>query len=271
MLRAIPLLCAVCAAAQTPAAIEIVTRSVEVDQDNFRKAKDYTYIERNEQRRKGAVESRTYDVLILDGRPYRRLIARGDRPLSEKEARKVAADFDTARRKRREESAAERQRRQERYEKERQESRRFLAEIPAAFDLTLLGVEQVSGVPAWVIDASPRPAFRSRVKNAEMLKKFRGRLWIEQSTYQWVKVEAETVAPIRFGLILAKLDQGARLSFEQTLVNGEIWLPLHIAVRAGARLALLKKLELDADVTFRDYRKFQTDSRVLPPGEAPRP
>ncbi|MBI5086494.1 MAG: hypothetical protein HZB13_18100 [Acidobacteria bacterium] len=232
------------AVAQEPTALEIVTRSVQADRNNLRKAKDYSYIERHEQRRIGGVESRTYDVVILDGSPYRRLIARDDKPLTEKEARKVSEDLDRTRRKRLQESDADRRRRLAREEKQSQQSRLFLAEIPSAFELKLRGVEAVSGVPAWVIDAQPRPGFQSKVKNSEMLKKFRGRLWIEQRTYQWVKVEAESLDRIWLGLVLARLDKGATLGFEQTLVNGELWLPKRMSARANARLGLIKKLSV---------------------------
>ena len=39
----------------------------------------------------------------------------------------------------------------------------------------------------------------------------------------------------------------------------------------NARLALLKKLSAQIEITFRDYRKFQTDSRLLPAEESSRP
>lgn len=268
-MRSILVLLVLQAGAQEPTAQEIVVRSVQADRNNLRRAKDYTYVERHEQRRTGVVESRTYDVMILDGSPYRRLIARNDKPLSEMEARKVAEGFEKTRSKRLRESEDDRRRRLERDEKQLQESRRFLAEIPSAFELTLRGVEPVSGVPAWVIDAQPRPGFKSRVKDTEMLKKFRGRLWIEQRTYQWVKVDAETIDAIRLGLFLVRLDRGAKLGFEQMFVNGELWLPKRISAQADGRLALLKKLAVDQEATFSDYKKFQAVGRVIFTEEIP--
>jgi len=35
-----------------------------------------------------------------------------------------------------------------------------------------------------------------------------------------------------------------------------------------ARLALLKEFNLDVDITDRDYKKFRTDTRIVPLGEA---
>lgn len=35
-----------------------------------------------------------------------------------------------------------------------------------------------------------------------------------------------------------------------------------------ARLALLKEFNLDVDITDRNYKKFRTDTRIVPLGEA---
>jgi hypothetical protein len=53
------------------------------------------------------------------------------------------------------------------------------------------------------------------------------------------------------------------LNFDQVRVNEEVWLPAHISVRADARLAYLRKLREELDVTYRDYQKFSADSRIV--------
>ena len=52
-------------------------------------------------------------------------------------------------------------------------------------------------------------------------------------------------------------------------LNDELWVPREISLRASARLALLKKVNVDQEVTFSDYRKFQSDSRIVSTGETP--
>lgn len=260
-----------------PTAVEIVRQSVERDHRNWERAKDYTFIqhvERRELSQEGqvrATHSDTFDVLILDGSPFERQIARDGRPLPPKDAQKVARDFDEERRKRQNESDSQRRKRLAGEAKRREKSRAFALEIPAAFDFRLVGEEPFEGQPAWIIDAAPRPGFKGTAPRADLLTKFRGRLWIEQKEYQWVKVEAETIAPVSFGWLLARLDTGAKLSFRQGRVNSELWLPSRISMTLNARLALLKKLSAQIEITFRDYRKFQTDSRLLPAEESGRP
>ena len=54
---------------------------------------------------------------------------------------------------------------------------------------------------------------------------------------------------------------------EQTRVNDEVWLPRHVAVNVDVRLALVKNFDIAEDVTYRDYKKFRSNSRVVPLGE----
>ena len=46
-------------------------------------------------------------------------------------------------------------------------------------------------------------------------------------------------------------------------VNDEVWLPSRATIRADARVIYLKKLREEMDITYRDYHKFQTDSRMV--------
>ena len=46
-------------------------------------------------------------------------------------------------------------------------------------------------------------------------------------------------------------------------MNDEIWLPSSILVRFEARLALLKMLRGEFDIRYSNYRKFQSDSKIV--------
>lgn len=263
--------------ARPPDAAEIVRRSVEQDRLNFRRANDYSYIQHTEQRefddrgRVKKVESRTYDVIVIDGVPYEKLIARDGRPLSRADARREQEKLDRELERRRKEDEGARERRRREAEKRHEQSREFAREIPEAFTFRLAGEEMVEGRPVWVIEAEPKPGYRGRARRADLLTKFRGRLWIDQADSQWVRVEAETIAPVRFGWILARLDPGAKMVFEQRRVHGEVWLPSHASMQLSARLALVKKLRGEVEVFWRDYRKFSTESRITGVSEAPSP
>jgi len=257
-----------------PQAESIVRRSLERDSMNATRLRDYTYTENQRTEtldNSGAVVktvTTTLDVVNLYGRQYGRRIAKDGRPLAGKEKEKADEEFEREVRKRQMETAEERAKREAEQEKDRAEARKFLQEIPKACYLKLAGTEKIDGLPVWVIEATPRPDFRPTVKHADLLKKMRGKIWIDQTSYQWVRAEAEVLQPITFGGFLVKLDRGARMTFLQTRVNDEVWLPAKITARLDGRL-LIRRFNVAAEVSYSGYRKFQVDSRVISGEEAP--
>lgn len=261
------LLGALIAAAQehAPDPLEIVRRSVERDWTDYESRKNYTYQERTEFReysRNGSLagsRSETHEVMIVGGRPYERVTARNDRALSARDARKEQEKLDRELAKRQHESPAARAR----YQKERAQDREFIREIPDAFTFRLVENATVSNQPTWVIQAEPNSGYRPAHSQAKSFTKLRAKIWIEQATYHWVKVDAEALDTISAGFGMLRVAPGGTLHFEQTHVNDEIWLPSAILVRFDARLALIKKLRGEIDIRYSDYRKFQSDSRIV--------
>jgi hypothetical protein len=258
-----------------PDAGAVIRTSLERNASNESRLKDYTYAESQETRtldKSGATvktERATSEVLNLYGRPYKRRVSQDGRALVGKEKEKADQEFEREVHKREQEFEAERRKQQAEREKARAEGRRYLQEIPKAYSFKIAGEETLDGMPVWVIDAVPRPDFHSTVKRADLLKKMRGRLWIDKQSLQWVRVEAELIDSISFGGFLAKLDRGARMTFLQKRVNDEVWLPSKMTARVEARL-LVKHYSLATETTWSNYRKFRVDSRVLA-GDEPAP
>jgi hypothetical protein len=255
----------IASAALAQDANEIVRRASDRDFTNFEARKNYTYQERQEVREyngKGKLtktEIETHEILILQGQPYEKLIARNDHPLSEKDAQKEQKKLDNEVEKRKKQSAAEKAK----LEKERLEEQKYLREFTEAFDFKVIGEEAVSGKPAWVISVTPKQGYRPKLSDAKMFTKLRGKVWISKDEYHWVKAEGEAIDTLSFGFFLFRVAPGATVSFEQTSVNGEVWLPSRISVRAEARIAILKKMRAEVDITYREYRKFQADSKIV--------
>jgi hypothetical protein len=251
-----------------PDAAEIVRNSLEKNTRNEERRRDYTYTENEVTRtldKSGAVvktEQVGYDVVNLYGRPYRRRVSKDGKALEGKEKQKADDEFEKEVRKREGESPQEREKREAEQARQRAEEFRFLQEIPKAYTFHLAGEETLEGAGVWVIDAQPRPDFRSSVKRSDLLKKLRGRLWIDKESGQWVRVEAEVVDPISFGGFLAKLDRGATLSFLQHRVNDEIWLPSQAIARLEARV-LVKRYRIASETTWSGYRKFRVESHIV--------
>jgi hypothetical protein len=255
----------------------LIREAAEKDIANDKKQHEYTYIQRDEERRlagKGEVkstESKTYEVLVLFDEPVRRLIAKNDKPLSAKDADKEEEKLQKVIDKHHKETDEDRRKRLQKQEKDREEGRKFVLDVSEAYNFRLSGIEPLEGRDTYVIDAVPRPGFQPRQKDAKILPKFKFRVWIDVAESQWVKLDAECIDTVSFGLILARLHQGSRIDIEQTRINDEVWLPKHVDVKIDARVALLKNFDADIDVTFRDYKKFRTDSRIVGIGEVQEP
>jgi hypothetical protein len=248
---------------------EIVRKSVALDQANWLRMKDYTWTARNTEQhldstgKTKSVETEAWETLVLDGELHRRIIERNGNPLSPDEQRKQQEKLDKAVAKLESETPDQKQRRLHELEKNREKDREFLREIPELYDFRLEGDAKVDGHDAWVIAATPKPNYKPKLRDAKPLLKIRGKLWIDKAEYQWVRLEAETTDTISFGLFLARLNPGAKLVFEQTRVNDEIWLPKREFTSGKGRLGLVKKIAMEQELTWSNYRKFQVDSKVV--------
>jgi hypothetical protein len=231
--------------------------------------KDYTWIARRTDRdldSSGQVKSQKmeeWETVVIYGEAHHRLLERDGKPLSAQDQRKEQAKLDQAVAKREQETAEQRARREAEFEKQREKDREFLREVPDLFDFKLLGDEKIDGHDVWVISATPKPGAQPKRGDAKPLLKVQARVWIDKTEYQWVRLEAETTETISFGLFIARLSPGAKLEFEQTRVNDEVWLPKRELVRGAARLGLVKKLVGEEETTWNNYRKFQVDSKVV--------
>jgi hypothetical protein len=250
----------------------IVRKSIELDQTNWVRMTDYTWTAHETTRHRDSggkvtsTDSEAWETVILFGRPYHKTVERHGKPLSEEEQKKEQGKIDRATAKLERETPEERHIHLADYEKEREKNRAFLRELPDAFDFRLEGEEKIDGRDTWVIHATPRVGFQAKHGDAQAFKKIEGQIWIDKTEFQWVKVEAKTIDTISWGLCLARLNPGATLLFEQMRVNDEVWLPKREIVSGSGRLALVKKVSEEQEVTWNNYRKFQVDSKVVSTG-----
>ena len=249
--------------------------SADNDIENDKRQRNYTYIEREEEHKldgKGRAKStevRTSEILMIYGEQVERLISKNDRPLSAKDAAKEDEKIQKVIDKREHESDKDRKRRIAREEKDREDGRKFVSEVADAYNFHFLGIEKLGGRDTYVIDAEPRPGFQPKMKYANILPKFRFRAWIDKHDLQWAKLDAVCIDTVSFGLVLARIHKGTRVVLEQTRINDEVWLPKQMDIKVDARVALLKNFNLDQQTTYRDYKKFRTDTKILGVGEVP--
>ncbi len=253
-----------------PDAKAIVRRGLEADERNYQLARDYTFERRQELKlldKKGKPkkdEINTYDVTILYDEPYERRIRKDDKPLTGKEEKKEEDKLQKFTSEREHESANEHTKRLAKFEKERKEERAFASDVLNAYDFKLVGEDQLDGHDVYVVEANPRKDFHPTQPHADILSKLRGKVWIDQKDYGWVKVQAETLDTISWGLFILRIHKGTQMEFKEVRINDEIWLPSQIQLNGAARFALVAGGNFDLDMTFSNYKKFTSGARILP-------
>jgi hypothetical protein len=267
-MRCLTLLLCLPALAAAQDATEIMRRALTEDTESTALARNYTYLEHQEMRTVdgGKVkvrETNTYDVTLLEGSPYRRLVAHNDRPLSSKEQGKEQEKLRLSIENRRHETAEQRQQRIADWHRKEEKQHEPLHEIPDAFILRMAPSETVEGRDVYVIDGTPKPGYQPKSKNAFFLPKVKGRFWITKQGYQCVRVEFVTLDTISWGGIVARVAKGTRLHIELTRVNNEVWMLKRILVSGSARVMLIKGYTGELDLTYSDFKKFSVDSRVV--------
>ena len=248
---------------------ELVRRSIAQDQLGWVRMKDYTWQAHSVEKhldshgRVVSTKRESWETLMLGGQPYRHTLERDGKPLSPEEQRTEQKKLNKETRKLGSETLAEKQRRLAEAEKRRRREFAFLAEIPELFELRFDGDSVVDGRSVWVVSGAPQPGVKAKSGEAKVLLKLRGRMWIDKATYQWVRVEAETTDTISWGLFLARLNAGAKMIFEQTQVNSELWLPKRLLLTGSGRLGLINRLARDEEIEWSNYKKFSVDSKIV--------
>ncbi len=255
---------------------DLIRRAAERDLENDKQQANYTYVEREEEKKLDgnaqvkSTESRTHEVMELYGEQVERLVAKDDKPLSDKEAAKEDERIQKLMDKRKNESDDERRKRLGKEEKEREQGREFVKEINDAYNFHLAGTESLEGREAYVIDAEPRPGYEPHSKEAKFLPKFRFRVWIDKADEEWVKLDATCIDTVAIGWFIARVHAGSRILVEQTRVNDEVWLPKSVALKLDARV-LFKGVDIEEEVGYRDYKKFRAATKIVPAGDPGEP
>jgi hypothetical protein len=248
---------------------EIMRRAIELEKQNRENWINYTYLERQFQREYDGSNKlkrdilRTYDVTNVEGSPYRRLVARNDQPLSPEEQKAEQAKLQQSIEERRKETPEQRERRVAEWRRRQDRQREPIQELADAFDLKIAGEETVNGRLSWIIDGTPRKGYQPKSTATSFLPKMKARFWVTKGDNHWVKLDAETLDTVSYGLMLLRIAKGAHIVLEQTPAPDGVWLPKRISLNGAARIMLVKSMRIEMDYTYSNYRKFSVDSRVV--------
>jgi hypothetical protein len=237
---------------------EIMMHSVKVVEANWSEAPNYSYIRSEANSEHGAQPTRkTYEVLMIEGSPYKKMIAEEGRELSPLAAREEEHKFQREIEKRRRESPRERQKRIAKYAEERDHDHTFLSEIPVAFVFRMSDERPPENDAVWLLEGRPKPGYTPSSREGKVLAGMNFKFWIDKATCQWLRIEADVQHPVSIYGLFAKVDPGTKFTLEQTPVAPKIWLPKHFTMQVNATaLGFIKKDSVEEEI-YSDYRPIR--------------
>ena len=235
--------------------------------------RSYVYVEtRREQKldKRGRTSEESVKVFEsypgLPGEPrWDRLIAENGRPVPPgglaKQDREREKKANTMVQRLAEDSARERARQEREYQKARAERDDAVSDVFTVFDIKMIGREPIEQHETIAFALTPRADARPKTSEGRQMKHFTAKAWISEADYELVKLEAEAIDTLSFGLgVLARLHKGAQLSFLRRKVNGEVCLPAVARYQGSARVGLLFTLRRGGTSEYSGYRKYSVDT-----------
>jgi hypothetical protein len=237
---------------------EIMMHSVKLAGANWSEAPNYSYIRSEANSEGGAQPTRkTYEVLMIEGSPYMKMIAEEGRELSPMAAREEEQKYQREMEKRRRESPRERQKRVAKFTEERDRDHAFLSEIPVAFVFRMSNEQLPENDAVWLLEGTPKPGYTPSTREGKVLAGMNIKFWIDKATCQWLRIEAEVQHPVSIYGLFAKVSPGTKFTLEQAPVAPGIWLPKHFTVHVDATALGFIKKDSVQDETYSDYRPIR--------------
>jgi hypothetical protein len=234
-----------------PDARTIIQRSVAANEADWKASPKYEFDETDFL---PGGHSRTYHVTMILGSPYERLIRIDGKPLTPAQDAAEERKMQQAIEARQNESAAERAKRVESYQHDRHRDHLLMNQLALAFNFKVVGEQKLGPYKVYVLKAKIRPGYNPPDREAEVLKGMEGELWIDEQTFQWVKVEARVIQPVTIEGFLAKVEPGTRFELEKTPVGNGVWLRQHFSMHAHAKILFLFSHDGQEEETFSNYR-----------------
>jgi len=152
----------------------------------------------------------------------------------------------------------------ERAAKRKRERTELVAAISKAFRFHYMGRDNIQGRTVLEVVFEPDPTFRPSSRYASIYKHVRGRAWVDESSAQIVRLNAELFEDASFGGgLVAKVYRGSRLILEQREVQPGVWMPTHTSYDLEGRLFLFPA-NFHQQLEAGDYRRIGLPQEALP-------
>jgi hypothetical protein len=129
----------------------------------------------------------------------------------------------------------------------------MMEQLTRAFNFTYVGEKTLRGFHVYALKAAPNPDYKPPSMQLQVLSGMEGELWIDQDSYQWVKVTARVIRPVSIAGFVAQVEPGTQFELEKAPVGNGIWQPTHFAMRAQAKVLFMFNRNSQEDETYFDY------------------
>ena len=259
LLLLLPLAWKDCAYAQALPPVATLVQQVGANQQKLDKTReDYTFREQqvmHQLDKHGAVkkeESREFNVFYVNGHPIQRLVRRDGKSLD----------------------AGEEAKETEHIKNKVQQAQQVSPGDPLNTHhqvsiARLLSLQHFSNERRVMMDNRPMIAldFQGDTKAPshgiaeDATKHLSGTIWIDEQDRQVRRVQATLDSPLRLELGLVSLSTGSSFTFDQKIVNNEVWLPTGATVHIEAKAALFLGYHIQVQITDDQYHRFHASAQ----------
>ncbi len=208
-------------------------------------------------------EVNEYTFFYLNGDEITTLVKKDGKPLSETEQKKENEKTQ----KRIEENQKRAAKKEAKEEKAKEEGKDKEGDEPGieVFLRTCQFVnprrERFRGQDVLVFDFEPNPEFKPHKLVEKLAQKLAGVVWVDEKAHDVARLEAYFTGDMKLaGGLLASLQKGSSIVYEQAFVNNEVWLPTYLEAHFGARFLLVKGFKGSVVTRYSDYKKFNVET-----------
>ena len=235
---------------------QIVAQSIANYEKDYHAALKYNYTQREVEQTEAGQKVTVSQVSVVAGMPFERVLTRNGQPLppdlqrrEDEKYKKFLAERSTPQAQRRKLA-------------EYENNRRFLKELPNAFDFEMLPEQMVDGRANYVIKCTPKPGYEPKDQRSKLFGKVNATLWIDKQDVRWTKATATVVDTVAIGWVMARIAEGAQVSFQQTRVADNLWLPSQVDVNGTVKIMMVKNRPVGERFSFSDYRLADEDGTL---------
>lgn len=240
-------------AAKLPSSDEVMKKAVaRAKYEKDKKQEDrfaFTQLSVSEELDKnGKVKERnqyTHQVVLVEGRPYQRLVEKNGKPLTGDDLKKEAE-----REKKFRESIAKPPKKND----DDDDDLDLTEDVVARFQNHVIGKEEVSGRTAYKVTFLPRSDIKLPEKKRmdRFINRLEGTMWLDAETFALLKLDMHLTEPVSILGVMANIRQ-LDLRMLQAMVAPDVFAPQEIEMRIDGR-KLFSAMRLHQTVQFKDFR-----------------